>query len=74
MPGSNNESAMPDLATHRSVDVASQFPEALTSAELEQVTRRIQRLLGSIEVLRGYPLSNADEPAPVFRPIGKEQP
>jgi hypothetical protein len=74
MSGSNDNNVRPDLARHRSADIAAQFPEALNDSELEQVTRRIERLLGSIDELRRYPLTNADESASIFHPIGKEQP
>jgi hypothetical protein len=74
MSSSDQEDGGLDLSQHRTVDVAAQFPDALTSAELEQVTHRIERVLGSIEEIRRYPLGNADEPASLFHPIGKEQP
>jgi hypothetical protein len=74
MPGDNRNEQRTDPARHRTLDIASQFPDALTSGELDQVTHRVERLLSSIAELRRRPLTNADEPAPVFRPVGKEQP
>jgi hypothetical protein len=73
MPGSNNEHE-PTLARLRTADIAMQFDGSLDASEQEQVARRVERMLDVIEELRAYPLENADEPAPVFRPIGKEQP
>lgn len=74
MPGSNSGHDQPQLATLRVSDISAQFPDTLSSEHVELVTRRVQRILGSIDELRSYPLANSDEPAPVFRPIGKEQP
>jgi hypothetical protein len=74
MPGSNNEHDTETLAQRRAIDISRQFPGILDDAGVKQVAQRIERLHASIEVLRRYPLENGDEPAPVFRPIGKEQP
>jgi hypothetical protein len=74
MPGDNSNEQKLDQSRHRAIDIAGQFPDALNTDELNQIARRVDRLLSSIAELRKHPLSNADEPAPVFRPIGKEQP
>jgi hypothetical protein len=74
MPGSNNEHDSASLPQRRAHDIASNFPGILDSDEQQQVAQRIERLLKAATDLRSYPLENADEPAPVFRPIGKEQP
>ncbi len=74
--GSNHDQPVQngDLVSHRTQDVARQFPGLLDDTELEQVSQRVRRLTNSIEELRKYQLENGDEPAPVFRPVGKEQP
>lgn len=74
MPGSNNERDHLPLSRQRASDIANQFPGSLDNSEQEQVAQRIERLYKAIDELRRYPLRNGDEPAPVFRPIGKEQP
>lgn len=74
MPGSNNEHDHLPLSRQRANDIADQFPGSLDDAETEQVAQRIERLFKAIDEVRRYPLHNGDEPAPVFRPIGKEQP
>jgi hypothetical protein len=74
MPGSNNEHDIQPLSRQRARDIANQFPGVLDDAEIVQVAQRIDRLFGAIDELRKYPLENGHEPAPVFRPIGKEQP
>jgi hypothetical protein len=74
MSETNQDESRVSLAKHRAADISAQFPDALTSRELDQVTHRIERVIGSIEEIRRYPLGNSDEPASVFHPIGKEQP
>ncbi|MEX2425413.1 MAG: hypothetical protein WD401_01500 [Thermomicrobiaceae bacterium] len=74
MPGSNNGHDAQSVARRRAADIASEVSGDLDEAELVQVTQRIERLFRAIDELRHYPLENSDEPAPVFRPIGKEQP
>lgn len=74
MPESNSGHDQPQIATLRVSDIQAQFPDTLSGADEDQVTRRVKRILGAIDELRAYPLTNSDEPAPVFRPIGKEQP
>jgi hypothetical protein len=73
MPGSNNEHDELPLAHRRAADIANQFPDHLDDSEVRQVAQRIERHFASIDELRRYPLANSDEPAPVFRAIGKEQ-
>lgn len=74
MPGSNNEHDISAVARQRARDIANQFPGMLDEAEQEQVAQRVARLYRAIDDVRSFPLENGDEPAPVFRPIGKEQP
>lgn len=74
MPGSNNEHDIPEIARRRARDIANEFPGLLDETEQEQVALRIARLYRAIDEIRSYPLENGDEPAPVFRPVGKEQP
>jgi hypothetical protein len=74
MPGSNNQHKHRSIARRRAQDIANQFPGTLSDSEQEEVAQRIERLFRAIEDVRSYPLQNGDEPAPVFRPIGKEQP
>jgi hypothetical protein len=73
VPGSNHEHDEQPISRQRAADISSQFPGSLNDAELEQVVQRIERLMRAIEELRRFPLDNHDEPAPVFRPVGKEQ-
>lgn len=74
MPGSNNEHDRRPAAQQRAREIADQFPGMLDESEQDQVVQRIERMFLAIDEIRGYPLENGDEPAPVFRPIGKEQP
>lgn len=74
MPETNSGHDQPPLASLRVSDITAQFPDTLSADQVEQVTRRVERVLGAIDGLRSYPLTNADEPAAVFRPVGKEQP
>jgi hypothetical protein len=74
MPGSNHEHDDLPVAHRRARDVASQFPDQLNEAEIRQVAQRIERHFASVDELRRYSLANSDEPAPIFRAVGKEQP
>lgn len=74
MPGSNNEHDRRPAAHKRAEEIAEQFPGLLDKAEQDQVAQRIERMFHAIDEIRRYPLENGDEPAPIFRPIGKEQP
>ena len=74
MPGANNEHDEQPLAQRHASDIARQFPGRLDTVELDQVAQRIERLHKAMDEVRRLPLENGDEPAPVFRSIGKEQP
>jgi hypothetical protein len=74
MSGSHNGHDRHSLSRRRAQEIANQIASDLSESDLVQVAHRIERLFLAVDELRRYPLENGDEPAPVFRPIGKEQP
>jgi hypothetical protein len=74
MPGSNNEHDRRPAAEQRAREIADQFPGMLDEGEQNQVAQRIERMFSAADEVRRYELDNGDEPAPIFRAIGKEQP
>jgi hypothetical protein len=46
--------------------VRQQYPERLEPAHLATIQGELQRQLARSQVLSSFPLTNADEPAPVF--------
>lgn len=50
--------------------IRARYPGRLTEEQLGEVQRQIASLIEAAQALRAYPLSNADEPATTFQPIG----
>jgi hypothetical protein len=57
----------PDSAAARAAAVAARFPGRFDATELAALEQAIARLEESAAKLRTFPLTNGDEPDPIFR-------
>lgn len=60
------ESARPDPADLVLALVQEHYPHGLEPEQLARIRRHIQRQQARSAALSGFPLTNADEPAPVY--------
>lgn len=52
--------------------LVTRYPDRFTAEDVEALTEQVSQILATSARLRGYPLTNADEPDPVFRVAGWE--
>jgi len=47
--------------------IEARFPARFDGDQIEQIRKQVDQLVDAANKLRGYPLSNADEPEPIVR-------
>lgn len=52
--------------------LVTRYPDRFTPEDVEALTEQINQILATAARLRAYPLTNADEPDPIFRVAGWE--
>jgi hypothetical protein len=52
--------------------LVNRYPNRFDAAQTEQLRRAVRHLVEVAATLRAYPLTNADEPDPIFRAFRSE--